>query len=63
LGNTDYSLAQREVRSRKRRLVFIYNENLEFLDEYWVLDVDSPSLEVKQKLKPSKNPNKDKAKT
>ncbi|SRR5579883_192514 len=29
-------------------IVLIYNENLEFLDEHWVLDVDSPWLELKQ---------------
>ncbi|MGL5941943.1 MAG: hypothetical protein ACRC2S_16535 [Waterburya sp.] len=29
-------------------IVLIYNENLEFLDERWVLDIDSPLLEVKQ---------------
>jgi hypothetical protein len=27
-------------------IVLIYNENLEYLDEHWVLDVDSPWLEL-----------------
>jgi hypothetical protein len=27
-------------------IVLIYNENLEFIDECWVLDIHSPSLEV-----------------
>jgi len=30
-------------------IVLIFNENLEFLDEHWVLDVDSPLLELKRK--------------
>ncbi|MBO3461641.1 hypothetical protein G7B40_015305 [Aetokthonos hydrillicola Thurmond2011] len=30
-------------------IVLIFNENLEFLDEHWVLDVDSPWLELKRK--------------
>ncbi len=29
-------------------IVLIYNENLEFLDERWVLDVDFPLLELKR---------------
>ena len=28
-------------------LVLIYNENLEFIDESWVLDIDSPTLKIK----------------
>jgi hypothetical protein len=27
-------------------LVLIYNENLEFIDENWLLDIDSPMLEI-----------------
>ncbi|MEH1958629.1 MAG: hypothetical protein V7L05_01740 [Nostoc sp.] len=27
-------------------LVIIYNENLEFIDESWLLDIDSPMLEI-----------------
>jgi hypothetical protein len=27
-------------------LVLIYNENLEFIDESWVLDIDSPALSI-----------------
>ncbi|MBN3898748.1 MAG: hypothetical protein HWQ41_26810 [Nostoc sp. NOS(2021)] len=27
-------------------LVLIYNENLEFIDENWFLDIDSPMLEI-----------------
>ncbi|NEU81976.1 hypothetical protein [Nostoc sp. UIC 10630] len=27
-------------------LVLVYDENLEFLDENWLLDVDSPMLEI-----------------
>jgi hypothetical protein len=27
-------------------LVLIYNENLEFIDENWLLDIDSPILEI-----------------
>ena len=27
-------------------LVLIYNENLEFIDESWVLDIDSPALKI-----------------
>jgi hypothetical protein len=27
-------------------LVLVYNENLEFVDENWLLDVDSPMLEI-----------------
>ncbi len=27
-------------------LVLIYNENLEFIDENWILDVDSPALSI-----------------
>ncbi|WP_375472808.1 hypothetical protein [uncultured Nostoc sp.] len=27
-------------------LVLIYNENLEFIDENWLLDIDSPTLEI-----------------
>ncbi len=30
-------------------IVLIFNENLEFLDEHWVLDVDSPLLALKRK--------------
>jgi hypothetical protein len=29
-------------------LVLIYNEDLEFMDENWLLEVMSPSLKVKQ---------------
>ncbi|WP_016949231.1 hypothetical protein [Anabaena sp. PCC 7108] len=29
-------------------LVLIYNENLEFVDENWLLDIDSPLLDKKQ---------------
>ena len=29
-------------------IVLIYNENLEFLDERWTLDIDSPLLELKK---------------
>ena len=28
-------------------LVLIYNENLEFIDESWSLDLDSPALKIK----------------
>lgn len=28
-------------------VVLIYNENLDFLDEHWVLNVDAPALKVK----------------
>lgn len=27
-------------------LVLIYNENLDFIDESWLLDIDSPMLEI-----------------
>ncbi|BAY97070.1 hypothetical protein NIES37_10070 [Tolypothrix tenuis PCC 7101] len=27
-------------------LVLVYNENLEFVDENWLLDIDSPMLEI-----------------
>ena len=27
-------------------LVIVYNENLEFIDENWLLDVDSPMLDI-----------------
>ncbi|MFH7026690.1 MAG: hypothetical protein ACHBN1_15070 [Heteroscytonema crispum UTEX LB 1556] len=29
-------------------LILIYDENLEFLDENWILDIDSPLLEIKR---------------
>lgn len=29
-------------------IILIYDENLEFLDERWILDVDCPLLELKQ---------------
>jgi hypothetical protein len=29
-------------------LVLVYNENLEFIDEKWLLDIDSPMLEIKR---------------
>lgn len=29
-------------------LLLIYNENMEFVDENWLLDIDSPLLSVKQ---------------
>ncbi|MBW4671321.1 MAG: hypothetical protein KME60_28840 [Cyanomargarita calcarea GSE-NOS-MK-12-04C] len=29
-------------------LVLVYNENLEFVDENWLLDIDSPLLDVKR---------------
>ncbi|MDM9382421.1 hypothetical protein QUB80_17100 [Chlorogloeopsis sp. ULAP01] len=28
-------------------LILVYDENLEFIDENWLLDVDSPMLEIK----------------
>jgi hypothetical protein len=37
-------------------LVLVYDENLEFVDENWLLDVDSPML-VKWRISFSATPN------
>jgi hypothetical protein len=46
----DYKPSNNDVRNIGE-LILIYDENLEFIDENWFLDVDSPSVEVKRAQK------------
>lgn len=42
----DATQAQNNHTQKIGELVLVYNENLEFVDENWLLDVDSPMLEI-----------------
>jgi hypothetical protein len=42
----DASQTQNNYTQKIGELVLVYDENLEFIDENWLLDVDSPMLIV-----------------
>lgn len=42
----DTTQAQNNHTQKIGELVLVYNENLEFVDENWLLDIDSPMLEI-----------------
>lgn len=42
----DATQAQNNHTQKIGELVLVYNENLEFIDENWVLDIDSPMLDI-----------------
>ncbi|MCW5317310.1 hypothetical protein GTQ43_26955 [Nostoc sp. KVJ3] len=42
----DATQAQNNHTQKIGELVLVYDENLEFLDENWLLDVDSPMFEI-----------------
>ncbi|MBG1268912.1 hypothetical protein [Nostoc sp. WHI] len=45
-SGADATQAQNNHTQKIGELVLVYDENLEFIDENWLLDIDSPMLEI-----------------
>jgi hypothetical protein len=50
LNTSSVDVVDKDINKTLRigELLLVYNENLEFIDENWLLDIDSPFLEVKR---------------
>ncbi len=50
LNTSSVDVIDKDINNTLRigELFLVYNENLEFIDENWLLDIDSPFLEVKR---------------